>query len=208
MSGLAHITPKAVLSLISHPEFSHLYKNTAEEKLCSVQEYLKGTLPLRKILEVFFRDGFLEEKLLESFDQEDFEDITLFLWLTFDNDAHIDNFLAYPKRSTPKGDVVYGILKIDNSLALPEENSGFSNALMYLPHALLPISSKIREKLQSLPLDRMGKIIEKFGLSSSLSAFEKRLATVQNLLLESKDITYYECSLRLGLLENQQNSSE
>jgi hypothetical protein len=189
--GLEHITPKTVLALISHPQFS-----SQEEKLCSIQEYVKATIPLRKVLENFFKEGFSEEELLESLDQEDFEDVMLFLWLTFDSDAHIDNFLAYPKRVNHKGATVYGILKIDNSLALPESNSEFSNPLMYLPHAFLSISSRIREKILALPLKQLQEIVKKFGLDSSLLAFEERISSLQKLV-EDTEVTYEKCSISL-----------
>ncbi len=192
---LEHITPKTVLALLSHPHFS-----SSEEKLCSIQEHVKNARSLRKLLEDFFREGFLEEDLLERLDLEDFEDVTLFLWLIFDSDAHVDNFLAYPKRINHKGNTVYGILKIDNSLALPESNSEYFNALMYLPHALLPISSRTQEKIGSLSLREMKKIIENFRLTSSLAAFEKRISSLQQLI-ENKEITYYECSLELSSLD-------
>lgn len=178
--GLDHITPKTVLALFSHPVFFQ------EEKLCSVQEYLKDTVPLRKVLDDFFKAGFLEEEILERLDQEDFEDVTLFLWLICDSDAHIDNFRAYPKGINHKGATVYGILKIDNSLALPESNFECSNPLMYLPHALLPISAIVRAKIASLPLQEMKEILEKFTLGSSLAAFEERVCTLQKLMKEEE----------------------
>jgi len=198
---LEHITPKTVLSLLSHPSFSSIYKEPIEEeKLCSIQMYLKGTLPLRKVLEDFFAHNLSEEDLLERFDQKDFEDIQLFLWLTFDNDAHTDNFRVYIKWKDPQGLPIYGIQKIDNSLAFPEQNTKFSNALMYFPNALLPISSNTRNKIYSLPLQAIKQVIRKFGLNSSVSAFEQRVETLQKLI-EKKDLTYYECSLRLSLLD-------
>jgi hypothetical protein len=189
--GLGHITPKTVLALISHPGFLQ------EEKLCSVQEYLKDTVPLRKVLEDFFKAGFLEEEILECLDQEDFEDVTLFLWLICDSDAHIDNFRAYPKRINHKGDIVYGILKIDNSLALPESNPECSSALIYLPHALLPVSPRVRAKIASLPLRQMRDILENFRLNSSIAAFEERTAILQKLI-KKQEITSYEFSSRIS----------
>jgi len=190
--GLRHITPKTVLALLYHPQFF-----PQQEKLCSIQEYVKDYISLRKILESFFKEGFSEEELLDRFDLEDFENVMLFLWLICDSDAHIDNFLSYPKRLNQKGDTVYGILKIDNSLALPETHFEFSSPLMYLPHALLPLSCTTREKIQRLSLEELKKIIEKFRLESSFSAFEERIFLLQKVI-EDKEATYYECSLRLS----------
>ncbi len=197
---LEHITPKAVLSLLSHPNFFLINKGEPEEKLCSIQDYLKNTIPLRQVLEEFFAKSLSEEDLLDRFDQDDFEDIQLLLWLTFDNDAHADNFRVYVKKMSPQGFPVYGIQKIDNSLSFPERNSEFSNALMYFPNALLPISSKIRDQIRSLPLEEIKQEIEKFRLESSIPAFEERVSILQKLI-ERESLTYYECSLRLSLLE-------
>ncbi len=202
---LEHITPKTVLSLLSHPNFFSIYKrlenfSIEEEKLCSIQEYLKETLPLRRVLEDFFAHNLTEEDLLLRFDQEDFEDIQLFLWLTFDNDAHADNFRVYLKKEDFQGLPIYGIQKIDNSLAFPEQNSKFSNTLMYFPNALLPISLKTRDKINSLPVDVIKQAIRKFGLNSSVFAFEQRVTTLQKLM-EKEELTYYECNIRLSLLD-------
>jgi hypothetical protein len=200
LSKLENITPKTVLALVEHTEFSSIYSESIKkEKLCSIQEYLKGTFPLRKVLEDLFANNLSEEDLLDRFDQDDFEDILLFLWLTFDNDAHTDNFRVYLKWRNPQGLPIYGIKKIDNSLSFPEKNTGFSNALMYFPNALLPISSRIKSKILDLPINEIKKIIRKFGLNSSIPAFEQRMSTLLKLI-ENNDLSYYECSLRLSLL--------
>lgn len=204
---LDHITPQAVLSLISHSQFFQISKDrkqdsTEKEKLCSIQEYLKGTISLLPVLEEFFTLGVPEEEFLDRFDQEDFEDINFFLWLTFDNDAHAENFRVYPKKTTGDGHIIYGIQKIDNGLSFPEENSGFSNALMYFPNALLPLSEKTREQIQSIPLDEIKQILFTFDLESSFFALEQRVFVLQQLI-KKENLTYYECSLRLSLLEKE-----
>lgn len=198
---LSHITPKATLSLISSPEFSSFCDRTkGEEKLCSIQEYLKNTSSLKHVLEHLFSLEIAEEELLERFDFEDFEDIQLFLWLTFDNDAHPENFRVHLKKKTENNDFVYGIYKIDNSLSFPEKNTGFFNVLMYFPHAQLQVSPRIRSQIKRLPLQEMKKAVHKFGLASSSPALEERISILQKLI-EKEDLTYYECNLRLALLE-------
>ncbi|MBX9924442.1 MAG: hypothetical protein K2Y01_10060 [Rhabdochlamydiaceae bacterium] len=201
--GIMHITPQTVLSLLSHTQFFYLYpeieKNQIPEKLCSIQEYLKNTFSLRKILQEIFTLHLSEKEIQERFDQEDFEDLTFFLWLTSDIDAHVENFRAYIKYVSAEGNPIYGLRKIDNSLSFPEINAGFSNALMYFPNALLPLSNRTRSQIHSLPLEKIQELMSTYRLESSYKAFEERIFTLQKAI-EKENITYYECGLRLALL--------
>ena len=99
-----------------------------------------------------------------------------------------------------KGNIVYGIQKIDNSLSFPESNAGFFNALMYFPNALEPLSSRTRLQIAAIPIENIEQYISKYGLNSASTAFHQRISILKKLI-EREDITYYECSLRLSLLE-------
>ena len=197
---LDHITPMTYLSTVSHPCFFYLSEEIKPEKLCSIQTYIENSYSLHKILGELFALNVSEEELQEYFDQEDFEDINLFIWLTYDTDAHPENFRVYPKRVDEKGLTVYGLYKIDNSLSFPEKNLDFFNALMYFPNALQPISSKIRQKIKELPLEKIDQSISKYGLESTSFAFHERVSLLKKLT-EEKEMTYYECNLRLSLIE-------
>lgn len=199
---LEHVTPKTVLALLHHTQFFYIHpdkKDLIPEKLCSIQEYLTETYPLRSILQKFFSSHLSEMEIQKHFDQDDFEDLILFLWLTFDTDAHVENFRVYIKRISQEGHPVYGLRKIDNSLSCPEANSGFNNALMYFPNALLPISPRTRLHIKSLPLDDIYNAMIHFRLESAYQAFKSRFIALQQII-EMENITYYECSLRLALL--------
>lgn len=196
---LEHITPMTFLSILFHPHFFYLSKGLCPNKLCSVQTYIENSYSLHKILGELFALNIGEKELQEQFDQEDFEDINLFIWLTYDNDAHPENFRAYPKKINEKGMTVYGIKKIDNSLCFPEKNTHFFNSLMYFPNALEPLSAKIRQKILELPVEEINRCIHKYGLYSTSLAFYERISILKQLAQET-EMTYYECSLRLDLL--------
>jgi hypothetical protein len=98
-----------------------------------------------------------------------------------------------------EGHPIYGLKKIDNSLSFPEVNLGVSNALMYFPNALLPVSDRTRLHVQSLSILKIQEVMYSFHLESAYEAFEERILLLQKII-EKKNITYYECSLRLALL--------
>ena len=208
LAQLEHILPKTLLSLISLPQFFDISDRFEcadkspidREKLCSVQKYLSETLSLKDLLNHLFLNDFDDEKIQKSFDQENFAEANLFVWLTYDNDAHPSNFRACLKKISAEGHPIYGLQKIDNGLSFPLQNSGFFNALMYFPNAKEELSSKIRFLIKNLPLEEMKKAIEQLGLSPSINAFEERIYLLTELA-EKENITYYECNLRLILLE-------
>ncbi|MBS0627448.1 MAG: hypothetical protein JSS09_04480 [Verrucomicrobia bacterium] len=197
---LESITPKTHLSLLSHPAFFHLSPPKSEEKLCSVSEYVQEGIPLFFLLQNLFSLSLKDQDLEPYFDKEDFALINLFIWLTYDNDAHASNILAYPKEKNLDGFILYGLKKIDNSLSFPEKNTEFFHFLMHFPHARHPISSSIREKINTIPLKTLEKRLERFHLSSAFLAFKERVHVLQELA-KRPTISYYEVSLRLLLLQ-------
>ena len=64
---------------------------------------------------------------------------------------------------------------------------------MYFPHGLLPLSEKIKKQIQELPLDKMKEAIVRFGLESSLKAFEERMILLRKIS-RKQETTHYECS--------------
>lgn len=198
--GLEAITPKTYLSTLYLPEFFLFSPNGSLEKLCSVQEYIQDGMPLRNLLQNLFSSHIKDEDLGPYFEGEDFALISLFTWLTLDNDAHAGNILAYPKKQISNSFTVYGLKKIDNSLSFPEKNTDFFHFLMHFPHATAPLCSSIREKILHLPLVLLEKSLERFDLAPSLPAFRERVHVLQELA-KRPPITYYEIGLRLLLLE-------
>ncbi|MES2199434.1 MAG: hypothetical protein V4489_04630 [Chlamydiota bacterium] len=206
LSGLETITPKTYLATIFLPEFFLFSQRGSLEKLCSVQEYVQDGVSLRLLLQNLFSLHLTDQDLEPYFEEEDFALISLFIWLTYDNDAHAGNILAYPKKKDPNGFTLYGLKKIDNSLCFPEKNTDFFHFLMHFPHAFHPISSFIKEKILHLPLASLEKSLERFHLTSTLLAFKERTYVLQELA-KRPNITYYEIGLRLLLLQENEGLS-
>jgi hypothetical protein len=189
--GISSITPFTTLAILSHDSFLLLKDSPNKEKLCSIQEYLKETTCLANLLENFLLLGYQDENFCQFLDNDDFENLSLFLWLTYDNDAHFYNFRTYLKKVDPSGNLVYGIKKIDNALTFPEENKGFMNFLLYLPQANKPLSTKTRLQITLLPVEEIEESMHRFSLLSALPAFRQRVSLLKNLL-ETENITYYQ----------------
>ncbi|WP_433936400.1 hypothetical protein AB3662_17115 [Sorangium cellulosum] len=100
-------------------------------------------------------------------DEADFADMMLLNWLTHDNDAHGGNCAVYVKggpgvsTETPlavkdllkkpvdeMGKYTLGMKKIDNGLAMPEENTNGRNYLSVFPKFKQPVSARVHDKLK------------------------------------------------------------
>ncbi len=210
--GLAHITPKTILMLVESSHFHDLSdqipdegkrdfeKRTgpiSKEKLCSIQEYICNAQSLQDKIQSWQAEGYVEEKIFTSVDPQDFENMNILLWTTYDNDAHLDNFLIYEKEHD-SGSSIWGLQKIDNSLSFPEKNTGFSNALAFLPNAALPLSLEAKQKLQNFPLEDMQRQMERLELHASIEALQERVETLQ--ALAARDLSIYEMNLRMMAL--------
>jgi len=182
--SIENIFPTTHLALFAVPEI----------KLCSIQEYVPDTIPLRYFIENMLLRGHSESELEGYLDQEDFSSISLLSLLIYDNDAHASNILLYPKTVN-----LYGIKSIDHSLSLPEKNEGFFCFIMYLPNAKKTISSSIKKKVEEIDLKRLQQRFNAYGLSSSYSAFKQRVFILQDLV-KRPNMTYYEVFIRFLLL--------
>ncbi len=193
LCNLSSITPKTHLSLLSHPKFFSPFQKTDIatdlEKLCSLQEYVANSTSLYEVLEALFSYGYTEEEIQEYFDVEDFEDLSLFLWITCDSDAHPQNFRVYHKCQSPLGHPIYGIKKIDNALAFSPIHTEFSPILTYFPHAEKRLSQRIRQKIQELPTHKIQQTLNKYCFSSAFPALHERIRLLQDLSQKSH-VTY------------------
>ncbi len=195
---LGNSTPPLFLSLLSHSSFYN-YNNPLQEKLCSLQPYLSQTIPLADLLEEFFYLGLTDSDIEKCFDQEDFEDLSLFLWITYDNDASPENFLAYVKKVDEQNNPIYGIKKIDNSQSFPEKNQGLLSFFWQFPHAKKRLSQKTIETINTLPLDDLKTCLKELSLDQSIPALEERVLLLQKLV-KSPKMTYYKVSQKLQKL--------
>ena len=207
LCNIGSSTPETFLSILFHQDFHLLHEPLfqeqdalmGKEKLCSVQIYLEESVNLRSLLALFLSKGFNEKEIEEQFDQESFEDLSLFLWIIYDNDSHPSNFRAY-KKSNDSENVSYGIQKIDNGLSFPESNAHSPDFLTCFPNARKNLSKKTQFQIKNLPLEKIKESLHRFRLSNSLPALEKRV-TVLNELAKRPNITYHEVGLNLSLLE-------
>lgn len=191
MVGVDSIAPETVLAIVESESFydfgnrldkKDLAKYLEEcgsfdrEKLCSLQEYIPNARPLWEVLWNLESSGLTDAEMAASFDQEDFENMNLLMWVTYETDGHAGNILAYPK-----GDGTYGLKKIDNGLAFPDKNSCLINHLAYLDNAKLPLSDAAREKIANIDIDLFCEQFEKYGLESAIPAFKERITYLKQV---------------------------
>lgn len=204
LAGLENVTPRAVLGIASHDNFYDLSiwkENTGmkdKEKLCSIQEFIPNTQDFFDLLHQFYAQQLSDKEISEHFDSCDFEQACLFVWLTYDNDAHGGNFLTYVK-AIEKGKKIYGLKKIDNGLALPEKNTQYFNALAWAPSAMAPLSFALKHKIAELPMESILQCMDTYDLSACKAALQERVHVMQTLAYK-ENITLAEMDARLSFL--------
>ena len=188
--NLTEADKENVMKIIGNPDF---------EKLCSVQEYVPNSIVMLDKIYEWIQKGD-EDLMRNSICPEDFEDANLFVWTTYDTDAHPGNFLFYPKEIKKDELIVYGIKKIDNGLSFPEKNTTFTNFLMYFDSANDPLSDRIKEKIKEIPIEEIAKKMQELELAiPAISAFVERIHVLQELA-KRPGISTYEINLRFMLL--------
>ncbi|HSW86562.1 MAG TPA: hypothetical protein VLG49_03570, partial [Rhabdochlamydiaceae bacterium] len=100
---LPNITPKTVMSIVFSPIFFDLSDllegkekedflciggKPDKEKLCSVQAFISNASNMVEIVGNWLDADLSDEDIESRLDQDDFEDAILFVWTTYDNDAH------------------------------------------------------------------------------------------------------------------------
>ena len=218
LAGLEEATPKAVMGIIQDDRFYDFIFQLEEnrratiihetgaadkEKLCSIQEFIQDSQDLTELLHQFYAQGYSDLEIASRFDQMDFEAVCLFLWLTYDSDAHSGNFRTYVKRVDETGKEIYGIKKIDNSLSFPEQNAQYNNVLAWMPNAVEALSHTFKKKIAALPMDALMEWMDVYGLSASKPAFQERMVILKELA-DREGITLAEIDLRLSLLSKKE----
>jgi hypothetical protein len=187
LAGLANVTPEARMAIV-------------DEKLASIQEYIPDTQGLSKLLHSFYKAKMPDDEIAACFDQKDYEEACMFLWLTYDNDGNASNFLTYIKR-IENGKKIYGIKKIDNSLSFPETNRHYVNTLTWLPSAALPLSAELKQKIADLPIGEILSRMDKYEMTACKQAFVERIEIIQELA-KREGMTSGEINLRLMILSH------
>ncbi len=210
LAGIEGATPIAVMGIIADEDFYDFTqwidsRSDREkffpdrEKLVSIQEFIPDSQDLIELLHSFYQQELTDEELASHFDQKEFEEVCLLLWLNLDTDAHGANFRSYVKRVDEKGHKVYGIKKIDNGLSFPEKNREYSNILAWLPNAIAPLSEDLKNKIANLPMEQILKRMDDYELTECKEAFKERIEILKELA--SRDtMTIGEIDLRFTVL--------
>jgi len=186
--NLPEVTPNTYIAIIKSHHFYDLsnIELQEKEKLCSVQEYLPHSQELYDQLQEWIKEGLSDSAIGELIDQQDFEEANLFIWLCFDNDAHVGNFRSF-KKSTG----LFGLKKIDNNLTFPEKNRDLLNCLSLFPNAEKSLSESSRELINNIPFTQIANELIFYDLESSLPALKERLSLLQELI-KKREITIRE----------------
>jgi hypothetical protein len=213
--GFSHLTPPTVMGIYSSSNFYDItdlaheeqrrefYKLSGEpdrEKLCSIQEYFSHAQDLKGLSQAWYQEDLSDSTILKSVDQKNFEEMNLFVWLLYDNDAHGGNILTYVKGIDSEGKPLYALKKIDNGLTFPERNAHLVNLLSTLPNALLPLSGEGREWIAKIPVEKIAHEMRTWELEDCIPALLERVQILQELA-QRPEISIKEINLRLSALE-------
>lgn len=194
--GVHSIVPKTDLGIIESELFHDLSQGVSLEeleryqehmgpvdkrKLCSVQKYILEGKSLFEAIHEFEMADLSDHEILERFDQDSFEDANILLWITYDTDGHMGNFLVYPKEIDGIGNEILGLIKIDNGLAFPETNLTFRNNLAYLPNADKVLTERAKAKIAKIDVQALSELFQKMGLESAIDAMKERIFLLQNI---------------------------
>ncbi len=212
--GIEKITPRLSMQIMQSQHFydltlscqdpSHPLHNkigTADyTKLCSVQEYIDDAIPMSSQIYQWLSRGYTPKQIQDGFDPIDFEEANLFIWVTYDTDAHPGNFLVYKSEGTEASKGKLQIKKIDNSLSFPEYHSQFMNFLMFIDVEKAPLSNMLKQKIESLPIEQFAVSMAQLEMSTAtIIAFIQRANVIKELARRST-MSIYEMNLRLSLL--------
>ncbi len=198
-ASLHNLVPKTVFGIFESDQFHDFSEGVSldelkrymelcgpvkKEKLCSVQEYIPHSKSLFEVIHDFQEAGLSDEEIASRFDQTNFEEANILLWMTYDTDGHMGNFLVYSKGIDQVGNEILALKKIDNGLAFPEKNQQLRNNLTFLPNGKYPLSEGSKQKIAQIDVESLSKQFEKMGLESAIPAFKKRISVLQKLAQE------------------------
>jgi len=213
--GVSTIIPRTAFAILYREEFYDVSQQISpkelgrfgelmgqgdKEKLCSVQEFVQESKTLFEALQDLQQHGLSDGDIERLFDQTDFEDANILLWMTGDPDGHSNNFLVTPKRTDAIGHQMFGLRKIDNGFAFPKQNGDLYNSVATLPNARHALSQKAIEKIQEIDLDDLADTLIRHGLESSIDAMRERIKTLQRITIEHPSMSIKKINKRLSNL--------
>lgn len=217
--GLGHITPHAELAVLENSGFHSILdyldpKERSElspagaqcdqEKLCSVQAYVRDAKGLWELLQDMQVMQSIEGGVKDEIDPEDLLDLTLFMWVTNDTDGHLGNILAYVKQVKEDGGRIWGIKKVDNGLSFPRTNEWLRNeALFLLEDRHLP--ERIKDLIRQIDADAIASKMETLQMDSmTIDAFMRRISYLQRAV--DCDKTVYQINSELASLDQEMST--
>jgi hypothetical protein len=191
--GVDSISPPTALAILKSDRFHDIMDGSMgpefgpanKEKLCSLQQFVPNSETLFETLQDLQQRGLSDDEINARFDQNDFENCNLLLWVTGDTDGHGGNFLTYPKGKDEFGQTIFGLKKIDSGLAFPDTYGSFYNILAQLPNAKQTLSEEGRQKILDLNPEGVAAILRENGLESSIPAARERIDFLKNLITDS-----------------------
>ncbi len=181
-AGIPEVTPEVVIMMLDLDGFYDISQDYDVDppadlkKLCSVQKFIPGAFSLFEFLHELQEKGLSDLEIAEQFDQDNYEMVMLFMWLIYETDGHMGNFLVIPQ-----SDGRFKIMKIDNSLSFPDKHTEYRNSLRYLDNSKQPLSDKAKRIIANIPTH---KIIDHFtvlNMDYAISPFMKRVALLREL---------------------------
>ncbi len=212
IAGIEKSVPHTHLEILLHPSFNdisdkidpklepwNILKNDVDkEKICSVQEFIPNSISLSSLVKKWLNEGATDEEIMASIDMDSYEDALILTWLTFDNDAHSANFLAYPLMHS-ENNPIYGLKKIDNSLTFPERNRDMYNFLLALPHAKMPLSERAKKIIAEIPVQEISDALCSLQRKDAAPAFLKRVEELKTQSQNSATIEEIHQSFKRSL---------
>jgi len=183
MIDVANVAPKTALAIFQSDTFFDIadkrpqFGPADKEKLCSAMEFVPDAKSLFETQQDLQQLSLTDAEIMARFDQKDVEDMCILMWVTGEADGHGGNILVYEKAPN-----VFGLKKIDNGLSFPEEKGPCYNSLIYLPNAALPLSDEGREKIRSINVDQITRILQENRLETSIEVAQARIELLKSVI--------------------------
>lgn len=183
------IAPKTILAILESERFYDIgdenpfFGAPVKEKLCSCMEFISGAKSLAETAQDLQQMGLSDDEIASRFDQTDYENVNILLWVTGEQDGHGGNILTYAKGFDARGNEIIGFKKIDNGLSLPENcNAPSRNSLVYLPNGQKALSQCAIDKIMQIDVEKLTQILEKNSLNGSVQSLKFRLEKLKSLV--------------------------
>ncbi len=206
MLGIQESVPETAMVIVENEGFYDQFQDSEEsikrlaieagagpdnEKLCTVQRFVKGSKTLVETWHDILADG------KGSFDQESFENLNILFWLSSETDGHMGNVLATVKGIDAEGNKIYALKKIDSSFSFPKKTDYWGNATVFLPDGQKKLSERAKQLIRTIDPDQIVKRMDQLGYDKEhQSAMLERVERLKKLAKEK--LTVRDIDQQLG----------